>query len=74
MREMASLVVVGRAGRAGADAGRSGCSLELDADVEVVEADRAIGRTAELAVRLGPALSVVIATPRSRDEAALDRV
>lgn len=69
MREMASLVVVGRAGSTGADAGRRGCSFELDADAEVVEAHRAIGRTVEAAIRLGPTFRVVVATPRSSDEA-----
>jgi hypothetical protein len=72
MSETASLVVVGRAGRAGVDAGRRGCSLELDADVEVVDAHRAIGRMAGAAIRLGPTLSVVAATPRSMLEAEVE--
>lgn len=68
MREMASLVVVERAGSAGVDAGRSGCSFDVDA-VAVVEANRAYE---EAAIRLGP-VRVVETVPRNR-EAAEKRV
>lgn len=64
MREMASLVVDGRAGSAGVDAGRRGCSLEVDAVAD--DANLAYGRVAD--VRLDPA-RVLDMVPRRREDA-----